>query len=140
MKKRNLIIILSIVTVVIVILLLLPSDETGEEAGEVNEGIETESEFYGSVTDQDGSPVDGASIEYSNINSTIVNESIQETQSDSAGLFSLNGNKAGIRVEVAKDGYIMTEQSKGAFRFAKDGSAVLGTEDNPAIFVLWQEE
>ena len=137
MNKRNLIIILIVVIVVVAAWLFLPSENASQKAGEEIKEIDTLIEFYGKVTDQNSDPINSATIKFSFANTTTENGSLQETQSDSAGLFSLKGNRVGTSIEVSKDGYAMTEQSKGVFRYVRNG---LVKKDNPAIFILRIEE
>lgn len=136
MNKKIIIGILIFVIVVVVALLLLPSNETSQETG----GGENIFEFYGKVMDQEGNPVSDVSIKFSNINTPSASSSVQEAQSDNDGLFSIKGNGSGINVEVSKEGYAGTEQSKGNFRYVINGSGGLLTKENPANFVLRNDE
>ncbi len=136
MNKKIIIGILIFVIVVVVALLLLPSNETSQETG----GVENTFDFYGKVTDQEGNPVSDVSIKILNINTPSDSGTIQEAQSDNAGLFSFKGNGSGTGVEVLKEGYAVTEQSKGNFRYVINGSRGLLTKENPAIFVLRSAE
>ena len=137
MNKKIIIGILFFVIVVVVALLLLPSNETSQKTG----GVEnTLFEFYGKVTDQEGNPVSDVSIKILNINTPSDSGTIQEAQSDNDGLFLFKGNGSGIGVEVSKEGYAVTEQSNGNFRYVINGSGGLLTKENPAIFVLRSDE
>lgn len=93
-------------------------------------------EFYGQVVDENEKPIQGASIEFIVTDRPFENGSRASDASDDNGLFSLSSNGAAISVQISKDGYYTTEQSKGVFRYSIERRVPMPTEENPAVFVL----
>jgi hypothetical protein len=96
--------------------------------------------FYGKVVDQDGVPVTGAKILMIALDHPLAPGSRYESQSDSNGLFSINGiHGAALQVHVSKEGYYPLPQSWGDFAYAArvgNQKAAHPDESDPAVFVL----
>jgi hypothetical protein len=104
--------------------------------------FDTPISFFGRVVDETGSPVSQAVAAMSAANVPYGNGSKHEKLSDDSGLFEIVGIRgAELYVEVKKDGYYQTENSRRNFRYAGPPSNVvvaLPTKETPATFVLKQ--
>lgn len=97
--------------------------------------------FWGKVTDETGKPISGATVKLgANNNPNPMGEgSTYELSTDAAGLFSIkNIHGISLSVQVSKDGYYSTEQSRGKANYVLKNNTDLPvpTADNPAVFVL----
>jgi len=108
-------------------------------AGEVNRPVE----FYGKAVDENGVPLQGASVEFGCIGFP---ESHFSTNAltDSRGLFSLNSVTGAILVvQVSKHGYQEmpgTNQNRFTYYSALGPSTFLADSNNPVVFRLQKVE
>lgn len=97
--------------------------------------------FWGKVVDQDGKPVPDATIKLAaNDNpNPMASGSVFEKTSDAEGLFSItDAHGIALYVEVSKEGYYSTDQSRGRANYVLKNNTDLPvpTATAPAIFVL----
>lgn len=95
--------------------------------------------FFGKLVDQDGNPVDGATItgtiETLNALRTEVNAQTFETQSDPSGLFEFTGKTgAPIKINARKEGYLIG--GHGNYYQGPPGEKT--TTYNRAILTMWK--
>jgi len=95
--------------------------------------------FFGKVVDQGGNAVSNASVRITLSDKAFESGSTSSLQSDGSGFFSIEGNGAAISIDVSKDGYYQTGESKGVFRYATANRTPLPTKLDPAVFVLHEQ-
>jgi len=97
-------------------------------------------EFYGKVVDEKGNSVAGATANMSVADKPITDGAKYTKTTDGNGLFSLTGLQGGaVSVNVTKEGYYSTVQSRGMIRFGKfrsNSDPQIPTASNPTVFVL----
>lgn len=97
-------------------------------------------EFYGKVVDEKGYPVAGATARMSVADKPITDGAKYTKTTDAKGLFSLTGLQGGaVSVNVTKEGYYTTAQSRGMIRFGKfrsNSDPQIPTAGSPTVFVL----
>jgi hypothetical protein len=99
--------------------------------------------FYGRVIDDASNAVAGASINFTWNKDDISNplrggENRLATQSDSAGMFTLQGERGRfLDVTIAKDGYYTPRPGTRSFRYSDSGRTPFSPDaSNPVIFLL----
>jgi hypothetical protein len=96
--------------------------------------------LYGKVVDEKGNPVAGATAKMSVADKPITDGAKYSKITDDKGLFSLTGLHGGaVSVNVTKEGYYTTEQSRGMIRFGKfrsNSDPQIPTAGSPTVFVL----
>jgi hypothetical protein len=115
-----------------------PIDNAAAEA-KFMAAFKTPIAFFGRVIDQNGNAVSSAAIKITLADKPLESGSNLSLQSDTNGFFSIEDNGAAISVEVSKDEYYQTDESKGVFRYATPNRTALPTKLNPAIFVLHEK-
>jgi hypothetical protein len=94
--------------------------------------------FYGKVVDENGTPIQGASVHYS-VPSNLLQigkGTIEGPMTDVNGLFSITGKTgAGITVIVAHSDFYSTDQSAKQFSYFRETERNPSASD-PAVFVL----
>jgi hypothetical protein len=116
--------------------------QTNKPYGEASllELFMTPIKFYGKVVDENGNPVVGATAKMSVADKPITDGAKYTRITDSDGLFSLTGLHGGaVSVNVVKDGYYSSEQSRGMIRFGKfrsNSDPQIPTVSSPTIFML----
>jgi hypothetical protein len=94
-------------------------------------------DFYGRVLDESSNAVAGAQVQFSWMETPSEDgERKDTTESDSAGLFSLNGKRgASLQVLVNKEGYYASRQGSDIFHYAVMGTFTPDAQ-NPVVFFL----
>lgn len=98
-------------------------------------------EFWGKVVDESGQPISGASVKLgANDNPNPMGEgSTYELTTDANGSFSIKDIRGiSLSVQVSKDGYYSTDQSRGKANYVLKNNTDLPvpTPDSPSLFVL----
>jgi hypothetical protein len=98
-------------------------------------------DFYGKVVDENSNPVPNASIHFRWIETPADGgERTAHTQSDSEGLFSLQGKLGrSLTVWFSKEGYFSSHKGQMGFLYALGQEIHSPDPRNPVIFRLWKK-
>ena len=113
------------------------SDNDVANLAKIKEAYSVPIVFFGRVLDQNGNPIDTATVHYSVEDKYFGDGSKYESVSDANGLFEIRGVRgAAIWVNVAKSGYDGTDRSGSSFGYGVPSGNRPPSKDAPAIFVL----
>ena len=95
-------------------------------------------EFYGRVVDENSNAISGVSVHFSWDEIPSENgERTTDTQSDSEGLFSLQGKHGpSLSVAFSKEGYYSSHRGEVTFNYALGPNIISPDPQNPVIFLL----
>jgi len=131
---------IAIVAVVGALLLIAFSHPEAKKLWMAFQALNQPIEFYGQVVDTHGKPVEGATILYAAFNDVKIYEKKKplKTQTDSKGLFSIDGIKGGVLyVKAEHPDYRSLPQSSGSFGYALPGDHPAASDPkHPAILKL----